>query len=701
MGKAFEVTVGSHEDGPYMARGQLGSPAAFGETPKKKNSHSAGVAPLRRMSAWPDPLEAAELYLERIGRSAFLKTDVRLVTTLFQKLVEETGDQLMVPTASIEEVNQVKKCLTRSNRCFSPVQDSINLGSEFSLDGSDSDSDEALLAVPVADIAEEVPASHQAMEHGVFSDLAEQERAVNDILAHSEAAQSKSSDFPELKEDREGNVVEKKKTSSPAQAQLEEIFRGMMKARAEYESGLTESCLRRDGESSRTLSESMSDEAISERASLWGNGVASIVLRNSSRESTPRSSDASSGGSSYSEDIPSVSKHIKDALSSFQLAFLVCDAVDRSIPILYASAGFFHMTGYSAEEVIGRNCRFLQGVDTDKKEVARIREQLKKGEIYTGTLLNYKKDGTPFWNLLTLSPIKDDKGRVIKYIGMQAEVNSSSRCSPSQETLEISNEACSDSTSKPDWLTTAKLSTSSSEVTIPPRPPLFPQARLEREASLPVFSVRSSELTAAEKQEQAKRRQRRASDVGTSAPPVAQDQSRSRSRSSGSRRASSHYSLTSGRVVSIDCRRSESVESRPLTWQAAVRKSAEELRLCPGNEIEEPVGAPKRERAVVMKNRSNSQRVGILKMFWRIQKKVLDRQESVATIPSVRINAFDSDSDGELEGRPEIVDPAIQEAELAKGLNRQLRDIYAATASRSPYAMSDREVLMRATSHCG
>nr|AML78226.1 putative LOV domain-containing protein [Pellia sp. BC-2016] len=652
MGKAFEVTVGGHEDESYMARGKLGSPEAFGGKSEKKNSPSAGVvAPLLRKYAWPDPLEAAELYLERIGQSAFLKTDVRQVTNLLQKRVEETGHQVKVPTAPIEELNQVRKWLLRSNRCISPVKGYINLdwGSEFSFDGSDSDDDEAVLAIQVSEIAEEVVASHQAMEHGVFSDLVEPERAIKDGLARSEAAKSKF-DFPELDEDQKRNVVDKK-ISSPTKAQLEEIFRGMMKARAEYESGSTESFSRRDVETSRTSSESMSDEAISKRASLWGNGVASIVLRNSSRESTPRSSDGSSGGSSYSEDIPSVSKHIKDALSSFQLAFLVCDAVDRSIPILYASAGFLHMTGYSAEEVIGRNCRFLQGVDTGQKEVASIREKLKIGEIYTGTLLNYKKDGTPFWNLLTLSPIKDDKGRVMKYIGMQAEVNSSSRISSSRQTEETSDEVCNDSVVKPDWLA-AKSTTSRIDVTIPTRPPLLSQARLEREASLPVFSVRNSELAATEKQQQAERTQRIANDGGTSSPPVPQNQARSRSRSSGSSRASYHYALNCGGNISIDCRRSESMESRPLTWQAAVRKSAEELRLCPGNEIEQPGVAPKKECGVVVKKKSSIQRVGILKMFWRIHKKVLDRQETIATIPSMRINAFDSDSDGELEERP-------------------------------------------------
>nr|AML78962.1 putative LOV domain-containing protein [Stemona tuberosa] len=90
---------------------------------------------------------------------------------------------------------------------------------------------------------------------------------------------------------------------------------------------------------------------------------------------------------------------------------------------MYASAGFFKMTGYLAKEVIGRNCRFLQGAGTDPAEIAKIRETLEKGTSYCGRILNYKKDGTPFWNLLTIAPIKDEMGKVLKYIGMQVEVS--------------------------------------------------------------------------------------------------------------------------------------------------------------------------------------------------------------------------------------------------------------------------------------
>ncbi|GMI88394.1 phototropin 2, NON PHOTOTROPIC HYPOCOTYL 1-LIKE [Hibiscus trionum] len=120
---------------------------------------------------------------------------------------------------------------------------------------------------------------------------------------------------------------------------------------------------------------------------------------------------------------PRVSQELKDALETLQQTFVVSDATKPDCPIMYASSGFFAMTGYSSKETIGRNCRFLQGPETDTKEVAKIKDAVKNGKSYSGRLLNYKKDGSPFWNLLTLNPIKDDQGKTIKFIGMQVEVS--------------------------------------------------------------------------------------------------------------------------------------------------------------------------------------------------------------------------------------------------------------------------------------
>nr|AML77696.1 putative LOV domain-containing protein [Bixa orellana] len=145
--------------------------------------------------------------------------------------------------------------------------------------------------------------------------------------------------------------------------------------------------------------------------------------RRNSNNSVWSSEELTDEGGKERGAFPRVSEDLRDALSTFQQTFVVSDATKPDYPILYASAGFFRMTGYTSREVIGRNCRFLQGAGTDPEDVAKIREALEAGTTYCGRLLNYKKDGTPFWNLLTIAPIKDDTGKVLKFIGMQVEVS--------------------------------------------------------------------------------------------------------------------------------------------------------------------------------------------------------------------------------------------------------------------------------------
>nr|AML79158.1 putative LOV domain-containing protein [Ricciocarpos natans] len=174
----------------------------------------------------------------------------------------------------------------------------------------------------------------------------------------------------------------------------------------------------------------LSEEAQAERAAEWG-AVIKSAAELMSNEGASGSKEERISGSGMSRrtsegsesEVPRVSRDLKDALSNFQQTFVVSDATRQDYPILYASAGFFNMTGYSPREVIGRNCRFLQGPDTDPNDIEKIRVALREGKAYCGRLLNYRKDGTPFWNLLTIAPIKDDTGKVLKYIGMQVEVS--------------------------------------------------------------------------------------------------------------------------------------------------------------------------------------------------------------------------------------------------------------------------------------
>ncbi|PPD68436.1 hypothetical protein GOBAR_DD34688 [Gossypium barbadense] len=196
-----------------------------------------------------------------------------------------------------------------------------------------------------------------------------------------------------------------------------------------------------------TASPKPSDEAgvAAKRAAEWGLVLKTdnetgkpqgVVVRNSGGDepnskpgtsrrnsnNSVRSSEESDNEYSKERGFPRVSEDLKDALSTFQQTFVVSDATKPDYPILYASAGFFRMTGYTSKEVIGRNCRG-RGAGTDPEDVAKIREALQAGRNYCGRLLNYKKDGTPFWNLLTIAPIKDENGKVLKFIGMQVEVS--------------------------------------------------------------------------------------------------------------------------------------------------------------------------------------------------------------------------------------------------------------------------------------
>jgi len=91
-------------------------------------------------------------------------------------------------------------------------------------------------------------------------------------------------------------------------------------------------------------------------------------------------------------------------------------------PIIYANKAFERLTGYSQEEIIGHNCRFLQGEDRDQAGRYDIIEAMKNHEAVEVTLRNYKKDGTLFFNRLKITPLLDRKQRVIYYLGVQYDI---------------------------------------------------------------------------------------------------------------------------------------------------------------------------------------------------------------------------------------------------------------------------------------
>jgi PAS domain S-box-containing protein len=100
----------------------------------------------------------------------------------------------------------------------------------------------------------------------------------------------------------------------------------------------------------------------------------------------------------------------------------IADARLPDRPLIYANEGFERMTGYPVAEVLGRNCRFLQGPATDAAPMAEVRAALAESRECVVEILNYRKDGSQFWNRLSITPVRDSSGQVTHFIGIQSDV---------------------------------------------------------------------------------------------------------------------------------------------------------------------------------------------------------------------------------------------------------------------------------------
>ncbi|WP_271408336.1 EAL domain-containing protein [Pseudomonas sp. Q1-7] len=106
---------------------------------------------------------------------------------------------------------------------------------------------------------------------------------------------------------------------------------------------------------------------------------------------------------------------------------LICDATADDLPIIYVNPAFERITGYSPGEVLGRNCRFLQGDDHEQTGIAEIRHALaEKREVHV-VLRNFRKDGTPFWNDLYIAPVPNEHGEITHFIGVQNDISEQKR----------------------------------------------------------------------------------------------------------------------------------------------------------------------------------------------------------------------------------------------------------------------------------
>lgn len=110
------------------------------------------------------------------------------------------------------------------------------------------------------------------------------------------------------------------------------------------------------------------------------------------------------------------------AIAASTDGIVIADARKPDMPITYVNPAFERLTGYSTQEVIGRNCRFLQGNDTDQPALDELREAIREGKGCKVVLANYRKDGTGFWNELSVSPIYDADGNLTHFVGIQSNI---------------------------------------------------------------------------------------------------------------------------------------------------------------------------------------------------------------------------------------------------------------------------------------
>ncbi|WP_380261185.1 diguanylate cyclase domain-containing protein [Kineococcus sp. GCM10028916] len=123
------------------------------------------------------------------------------------------------------------------------------------------------------------------------------------------------------------------------------------------------------------------------------------------------------GGLRGAEDL------LERALSATTNGVTIADMSRPDHPLIYVNAAFEVLSGLRSEEVLGRNCRFLQGPDTDSSVVDSIRSAIAAGEEWRGVVLNHRGPGrTPWWNEIHLAPVLDGTGRVVQYIGVQNDV---------------------------------------------------------------------------------------------------------------------------------------------------------------------------------------------------------------------------------------------------------------------------------------
>jgi len=111
-------------------------------------------------------------------------------------------------------------------------------------------------------------------------------------------------------------------------------------------------------------------------------------------------------------------------IQTAQRSFCITNPFLPNNPIVFVNDGFCKLTGYTREEVIGKNCRFLQGPATDEKKVAAMAWGIAAGVDTSVCLINYRADGTPFYNQIFIAALRNEEKQIVNYVGVHVEVPS-------------------------------------------------------------------------------------------------------------------------------------------------------------------------------------------------------------------------------------------------------------------------------------
>lgn len=132
--------------------------------------------------------------------------------------------------------------------------------------------------------------------------------------------------------------------------------------------------------------------------------------------------------------LPALLDLYQRAIESSSCGIVIADMQQPDRPLIYCNAAFEKMTGYDRSEVLGRNCRFLQGPTTDRTAIEAIRSAIRHEQACTITLENYRKNGEIFWNKLAIAPVRDGQNKLTHYIGVQTDVTGMHLATQERET---------------------------------------------------------------------------------------------------------------------------------------------------------------------------------------------------------------------------------------------------------------------------